>query len=54
VKCYVWIIALYGAKTWTLVENRSEIPGVLKCGAEEGRRKVGGEEFPTYNKKMEG
>ena len=28
VKCYVWIIALYGAKTWTLVENRSEIPGV--------------------------
>ena len=27
VKCYVCIMALYGAETWTLGGNRSETPG---------------------------
>ena len=27
VKWYVWSMALYGAETWTLRENRTETPG---------------------------
>jgi hypothetical protein len=42
VKCYIWIIALYGAETWTLRALDQTPLESLKCGAEEEwRRSVG-------------
>jgi hypothetical protein len=42
VKCYIWIIALYGAETWTIRAIVRNTWNVLKCGAGEGwRRSVG-------------
>jgi hypothetical protein len=42
VKCYIWIIALYGAETWTFGQQIRNTWKVLKCGAgERWRRLVG-------------
>ena len=39
VKCYIWSIALYGAKNWTLRKAYQKYLGSLKFGAGEGWRR---------------
>jgi len=39
VKCYIWSIALYGAKNWTLRKAYQIYLESLKCGAGEGWRR---------------
>jgi hypothetical protein len=39
VKCYIWSIALYGAKNWTLRKVYQKYLESLKCGAREGWRR---------------
>jgi hypothetical protein len=39
VKCYIWSIALYGAKHWTLRKVYQKDLESLKCGAGEGWRR---------------
>ena len=42
VKCYIRIIAWYGAETWTRRKVKRNTWKVLKCGAGEGwRRSIG-------------
>jgi hypothetical protein len=42
VKCYIWGIALYSAKTWALRAVDQKHLEILKCGAGEGwKRSVG-------------
>jgi hypothetical protein len=36
VKCYIWSIAFYGAKTWTLRAVDQKHLEILKCDVEEG------------------
>jgi hypothetical protein len=69
VKYYIWIIAFYGAKTWTLRKvdqnylesfemrcwRRMEIIWTDRVRNEEVLHKSqGAEEYPTYNKKKKG
>jgi hypothetical protein len=57
VKCYIWGTAMYGAKTWTLLEvdqeNRDNF-GMWSWGRLEIRRTahVGGTKHYTYNEGM--
>jgi hypothetical protein len=38
-RCYIWSIAFYGAKTWTLWKVDQKYLELLKCGAGERWRK---------------
>jgi predicted AlkP superfamily pyrophosphatase or phosphodiesterase len=59
VKCYIWSRAVQGAETWAFWETDQKYRENFEMWLRRGLEKIitqshGGDEYPTYNKKMEG
>jgi hypothetical protein len=59
IKCYIWSRAVQGAETWAFWEADQNYPENFEMWLRRGLEKIitqshGGDEYPTYNKKMGG